>query len=144
MLHYVDVLIRFVAGLALVPLAILLLFLAIFAADAPGSSFIPSLLIVGLGGGLVFLIFKACLSPDSLSEKLGVFGKYSKIVARVPAYLYALVGLYFGSRLIAGIVPNLNLPKITADDFLQVIQSPTFIFFIFLWLVVTLFKLIRN
>lgn len=138
--HYVDVLIRFAAGIALTPLAILVLFLAIFAADAPGSGLVLSLLIVGLGGGLVFLIYKTCRAPDSIAEKLNMFGKYNKMVARMPAYLYAPVGLYFGSRLIAGIAVNLNLPKPTPDVLLQVIESPTFIISLLLWLVITLVK----
>jgi succinate dehydrogenase hydrophobic anchor subunit len=142
--HYVDVLIRFAAGIALAPLVILVLFLAIFATDAPGSGIVFSLLIVGLGGGLIFFIYKSCRAPDSIAAKLGMFGKYNKTVARMPAYLYAPVGIYFGSRLIAGITPNLHRPEITTDDLLQGIQSPAFIFFLLLWLVVTLVKHIRN
>jgi ABC-type nickel/cobalt efflux system permease component RcnA len=147
--HYVDVLIRFMAGLALVPLAIIVLFLAIFATDAPGSGLVLSLLVVGLGTGLVFLIYKSCRASDSIAEKLEMFGKYNKMVLRIPAYLYAPVGLYFGSKFIAGIAVNLHLPKLTLDIlspnvFLQVIESPTVIVSFLLLLVIILVKRLFN
>ena len=109
-LYYVDVLIRIVAAIALAPLPILILFLASFATDAPNSGFVPSLLILSLGGALILILFMATFFPDNVAEKLKMFGKYNKVAARIPAYLYAPVGLYFGLKIIAGIAVNLNLP----------------------------------
>jgi hypothetical protein len=103
----IDLFVRALAGLALIPLAIAVFFVAIMAGDAPKSGILPSLLVLTVGGTIVSLLGLTCVIPDALATKLTWFGKYSRWVVRAPAYLYAPFGIYYGERVISGIWVNL-------------------------------------
>jgi hypothetical protein len=106
-LHYVDLVVRIVAGVSLIPLAFLTLILSIMAGDAPSSGPIPSILIFGIGSCIIGILAISIANPDYLALKLEPYLGRARWIVRVPAYLYAPFGLYYGERILSGIVVNL-------------------------------------
>jgi hypothetical protein len=102
-MRYIDLLIRFIAAVSLIPLALLTIFLAIMSGDSPHSGPLPFLIVLAAGGAVTCLIGASCITPDALAARLERYVPYARYIVRVPAYLFAPFGLYFGSRLILGI-----------------------------------------
>lgn len=107
-LYYADLTIRIAAGVALIPLAIATVFLAIMAGDSPRSGPIPSIIVLAIGACLLLVLWQSCAHPDRVAKKLEPYlGWFATWVVRAPAYFYAPFGLYYGSRFVAGILKNL-------------------------------------
>jgi WD40 repeat protein len=97
-MRYVDVLVRVVAGVLLIPLALLLFFVAIGAADYPNAPLVP-FLILAIGWSVIVVIAFSCLDPAWLAAKLPSYVPFPPAAARAPAYLYVLLlALLFAIR----------------------------------------------
>jgi hypothetical protein len=99
--YYLDLLIRIVAGISLIPLAYPAMILGSLASDSPSSGIFPGIIVFGFCAVLITPILVSCVRPDIISERLvGGFGKYDRFIAiavgRAPAYICAFSGLYFG------------------------------------------------
>ena len=105
--RHVDALIRLLAGISLVPFALLTLFLAIMAGDAPGSGPLPSVIVLSAGACIIGVLGLSCAFPDHVAGKLERYVCHARWIVRAPAYLYAPFGLYYGARIVSGIAVNL-------------------------------------
>ena len=106
-MRYVDLVVRFIAGVSLIPLTLFMLFMATMAGDSPHSGPLPSIIVLVIGSFVTLAIGFSCVAPNKLEAKLKPYIPLSRIMARAPAYLYAAPGLYYGGHFVAGIVANL-------------------------------------
>ena len=106
-MRYFDLVVRFVAGIALIPMSLLVLFMAIMVGDSPRSGPLPSIVVLAFGSFIGLVISLSCICPEKLEAKLKPYIPLSWVAARAPAYLFAAPGLYYGGRFLAGIAVNL-------------------------------------
>jgi hypothetical protein len=106
-LYYVDLLVRIVAGVSLIPLALMVLFLSIMTDGASRSGSIMGFLIIGIGYCLIWFLYMSCVNPDILALKCERYLGRARWIVRAPPYLYAPLGLYYGKQFLSGIMVNL-------------------------------------
>ena len=101
-LHYVDLVVRIVVGVSLIPLTFFFLVMGVMAGDAPSSGTNQTNLIFGIGSCIIVLLAISIINLNYFS----MLGR-ARWIVRVPAYLYAPVGLIFGAIIMSDIVRNL-------------------------------------
>jgi hypothetical protein len=92
----IDIIIRGIALISLIPLGMMGLFLSIMSTDSPQNGTLPAFLVLGITGLLSLLILCSIFKPEALSKPFAILGKISFAIGRMPAYLCSLFGLYYG------------------------------------------------
>ena len=98
LLKIIDIIIRIITAIALVPLGAFLLFLSIMATDDPHSPIFLILILVLQCCSILFLIFILCINPkfiiEVFPEKWRNNSILINILIRIPIYLITLLALY--------------------------------------------------
>ncbi len=97
-LEVADKIIRGVAFISLLPFALLIFFVGIMGAAHPNGGILPLLLILSAAGSVGLLIIYSSLSPEVMTKSLSKHPKTSFILGRIPAYIFAPIGFYFGGK----------------------------------------------
>ncbi|MDR3628940.1 MAG: hypothetical protein P4L42_01250 [Desulfocapsaceae bacterium] len=97
---YLDITIRFMAFISLIPLFWAALILSAMTSGGPKTEIFRGHTILSIAGILIFLILFSILKPEILSVPFSRFGQIRHAIGRAPAYIYAPIGLYLGIRII--------------------------------------------
>ena len=97
---YIDIILRIIAFISLIPLFLMALFIGAMASGGPGAGILPGLMILSIASLLILFILFSILKPEILSKPFSKLGKISYAIGRSPAYIYALIGLYLDIKVI--------------------------------------------
>ena len=100
----IDFAIRTVALLALIPFALISLFLSVMATDSPDSGVMPMLIVLGIALAIGLLTVYSSLSPEVLTRRIAKFARTSFVLGRIPAYLMAYFGGMHGIKIGIGLL----------------------------------------
>ena len=99
-----DMVIRGIALVSLIPFALVSLVMSVLTTDAPGSSIFPMFAVMAAALIIGILVFISSYMPSALSDPLSKLGLVSLIIARIPAYIFAPLGLYYGAPILLNII----------------------------------------
>jgi len=103
-LSLIDKAIRGVTLVSLVPFALFGLIMSVLATDSPSSGILPGFIALAIFSLIGALIFFSSLQPEVLAKPFFKLGKIANIIARLPAYIYAPFGFYYGGRIILNVI----------------------------------------
>jgi hypothetical protein len=103
-----DGIARLVARLALIPLLFLVVFLAVVAGDSPKAGNLPGLIVLGIGGSIVYLLDLAIRKPIGASKNATLPAKGAGLLVNILVGICAAFGIIFGVMFFLSALVNLS------------------------------------
>ncbi len=103
-LSFIDKIIRGIALVTLIPFALVALIMSVLATDSPSSGILPMYVFLVVSGVTGALIFFSSIRPETIEKPFLKFGYIANILGRLPAYIYAPFGFYYGGRIMLNVI----------------------------------------